>query len=163
MRRPNLAVCSRREATEYIKNLEERVADLDGRLSAAVKGAGDDALPGARSSDPATSHNAAVLAYPRSGRNRWKCLTEIAIAGERGLTQDDVVQRTGINGAWKRLSELLAGGWIMTRGTRKGRSGTDQRVYVLSAKGYEALRADGSAAHIVMALGDYQAPVEQEA
>lgn len=163
MQRPNLAIANRRQATEYIKYLESEVEDLQKRLSAAVKGAGDNALPGARNSDPATSHSAAATAYPKSGQNRWKVLMEVALAGERGLTQDEVLERSGVAGAWKRISELLQGGWIGVHGTRKGHSGTDQRVYVLTPKGAEAIKADGTAIHINFEGRVYDEAEHQEA
>jgi hypothetical protein len=163
VKRPNLATANRRQATEYIRYLEGQVEDLEKRLSAAVKGAGDNAPPAARVTDPATSHSPAAMAYPKSGQNRWKCLMEIAIAGERGLIQDEVIKRSGVNGAWKRISELVAGGWVAPHGTRKGKSGTEQRVYVVTPQGVEAIKADGSAIHIHITADTAAAVLEQEA
>lgn len=93
------------------------------------------AVGGARGGDPDTSKKAAFDIYPRSGSYRHRALLAVARAGARGATYDEVADATGIEGVWKRLSELKQGGWLTTSGHRKvGSTGSDADVYVLTPK-----------------------------
>jgi hypothetical protein len=66
---------------------------------------------GARTTDPDTSKLAALRQRPRSGTQRARIL-EALEAGP--LTAREIEMRTGIRGAWKRISELKAGELIHT-------------------------------------------------
>lgn len=95
----------------------------------------DDQPVGVRSDDPDTSKQAALEAYPRSGKQRHKALLAIARARDRGLTYEQVEEATGINSVWKRLSELKDGGWITIDGTRKiQKTGSNGFVYKITER-----------------------------
>jgi hypothetical protein len=95
-------------------------------------------FPGFRSSDPATSRDGAKDAYSRTGTHRYKAFQAIACAN--GMTWDEVATQTGIQGIWKRLSELKNEGWIEAAGTRVCKTtGSPGTVYVLSSMGREWL------------------------
>jgi hypothetical protein len=127
--RPDPHSCTRRQAWTYIEHLERLLARQI------------DAVPvRARNTDPGTSHKAAFDAFPAAKTNRGRILRSLARAGERGMTQDEVTLETGISGAWKRLSELHQGGWVVTLETRAGKlSGSDQNVYTITDRGRTAL------------------------
>jgi hypothetical protein len=142
MERPDFTQCKRSEARVYAEHLEGVIEDLTERLERVVGNPGAGA-PKARASDPSTSRQASFDAYPKVGSRRWTCLQTIARAGQRGMTQSEVIATTNIQGAWKRLSELDEGGWIQPDGVeRKGSAGSMQRVYVITEKGQEAIRKD---------------------
>jgi hypothetical protein len=93
-------------------------------------------LPGFRSSDPDTSRKGAFDQYPRQKTHLHRALLCVAAAGSYGATYEDVEDNTKINGVWKRLSELMAGGWITVKGERKIESTNSMgAVYVLTEKG----------------------------
>lgn len=145
MERPDLSGWpekARSYVEPYMEHLEGRAKDLEGRLAAAVGDPGAGA-PRARATDPGTSRRAAFDAYPAAHTRRWTILHVVARAGERGMTQSEVANATGIAGVWKRLSELDQGGWAVPSGEeRKGEAGSAQRVYVVTAKGREAVARD---------------------
>ena len=86
----------------------------------------------ARSTDPATSHLAALKHQPRAGSQRARILDAIADAGSRGMTAAEAGRATGINGAWKRVSELAQGGHITEAGIRVDpESGANGTVYIV--------------------------------
>jgi hypothetical protein len=95
-----------------------------------------EAPPQARSSDPATSHQAALDAWPRAKSQRSKALAAIIFARTIGMTYAEVEIATGINGVWKRLSELKQGGWIKTTGHTRlvPATGSQADVYVATNK-----------------------------
>jgi hypothetical protein len=68
---------------------------------------------GARRSDPETSKLAALQNEPRRGSQRAAVLDAIRDAGPAGLTAREAAWATGIEGAWKRVSELRQGGHIV--------------------------------------------------
>lgn len=72
---------------------------------------------GARTSDPDTSKLAALQHEPRKGTQRARVLAEIRVC-KGGLTARQVTQLTGIEGAWKRVSELKQGGHVVIVGQR---------------------------------------------
>lgn len=100
-------------------------------------------MPGFRRSDPGTSKKGAFDAYPRSGSQRWKALMAVRSTYPRGATYEEVVKATGINGVWKRLSELKQGGWITARGQRRVSTGSEADIYYLTVKGSDALEKRG--------------------
>lgn len=103
-------------------------------------------LGGFRKSDPSTSRKAAMQHYPRSGSQRHKALIYIAamsVNGRQGATYEDVQNATGINGVWKRLSELSEAGWIEIKGERMIEdTGSMGGVYFVTEKGLRWIRAN---------------------
>jgi hypothetical protein len=94
---------------------------------------GQERLGGFRRSDPDTSKKAAFDVVPRAGSQRRKALE--ALLDHDGLTYAGVEAITGINGVWKRLSELKQGGWIEVRGTRRIlETGSEGDVYYPTVK-----------------------------
>lgn len=95
-----------------------------------------------RSTDPATSRQAALEALPRQGAQRRRILEAIASTGIRGLTYDDVSERLQMRGVSvsTRISELARGGWIEARGERRTSAGAQATVWVATGKAIEALR-----------------------
>lgn len=85
--------------------------------------------PRARSTDPDTSHAAAVSVADSAGGQRARCLAELA----RGpLTADEIDGRVGwrITSAGRRLSELLEIGLVRRLDSkRKTRSGRMARLW----------------------------------
>jgi hypothetical protein len=73
-----------------------------------------------RSTDPDTSKLAALKNEPRRGTQRARVLEEIERSGLDGLTAKQVEERSGLKGAWKRVSELKQGGHIVDIGERDG-------------------------------------------
>lgn len=53
-----------------------------------------------------------------------------------GVTYEDVVNLTKNKGAWKRLSELKQGGWIVAVGTREVSTGSQASIYFPTLKAY---------------------------
>jgi len=98
---------------------------------------GENQLPGFRGTDPDTSRKGAFDAYPRTGSDRLCALDVVWVCREDGgATYEDVVQATGNKGAWKRLSELKQGGWIIAEGARKVSSGSQASIYYPTMKTY---------------------------
>lgn len=95
--------------------------------------------PFARDNDPVTSH-AAVPKRDRLRLHRSRALAAFRWAGSMGLTADQCEQITGINGVWRRVSELLALGLLEDAGrTRRTRHGKQARVLVITPRGESAL------------------------
>lgn len=93
-------------------------------------------LPGFRSTDPDTSRKGAIDAYPRVKSQRHKALIAIAKAGDHGLTDEEVEEKVGIEGVWKRCSELVQGGFVEEAGERRvKKSGSMGRVLKLTPRG----------------------------
>lgn len=85
----------------------------------------------ARARDPQTSKDAARSIEQSDAVNTLLlALTrEYRLAGSDGLTDEEAAQRTGIDGAWKRCSDLRRLGVITPTGTRrKATSGRWQQV-----------------------------------
>lgn len=103
--------------------------------------------PGARTSDPETSHRAAAAIKLRAGTQRTILLQSFALdwsAGGNGLTDEEAMERTeGVSASSeyaKRCSELREAGWIAPTGAhRKGNSGADRIVSQLTELGRAAL------------------------
>jgi hypothetical protein len=84
----------------------------------------------ARNRDPATSHEAAPPT--RKKQSIWKNLEAVFRRYPRGLTAHEAAELAGYSdadGAWKRVSDLLADGLIESTGqTKPGPHGRMQRV-----------------------------------
>lgn len=95
-----------------------------------------------------TSVRAALGVWPKTGTQRAKVLDAIREAGERGLTDDELIANEVVTfeACRARRGELESAGWITLKiedgepATRATRSGNDARVWVLSpaAKGRAA-------------------------
>lgn len=95
----------------------------------------EDAIGGFRGSDPDTSRKGALDVYPRSASYRHQALIAIAKSGDRGMTYEEVEEKTGINSVWKRLSELRDGGWIYEAGERVVKStGSQATIWKMTQK-----------------------------
>jgi len=87
--------------------------------------------------DSATSRNAALANFPRSGTQRLAVLQAVYLAGPRGATSDEISARHGIRlySVKPRLLELRRGGWVARNGDVRRSD-----VYVLTTKGLERFR-----------------------
>lgn len=102
-----------------------------------------DDVPGARNTDPATSHAAAENVAFRSGSHRARLLD---VYGDRdnwdGLTDEEAAIRAGLSPRscwWKRCSELRALGMIAPTGeTRESSAGEHGQVCAITADGMRA-------------------------
>jgi hypothetical protein len=84
-----------------------------------------------------TSANAALLAAPKSGTRRHQILRHILAAGNRGLTDDQIIVRSGLphQSVGPRRLELEQGGWIEdSTQRRKTRTGSEAIVWVATTK-----------------------------
>ncbi len=86
----------------------------------------------ARRTDPATSHMAADDMAPKLAGLQAALLAAFSAAGAYGLTSDEAEAKAHLHaGARRRVSELHAAGLIApTGGTRLGRAGKAQRVFI---------------------------------
>ncbi len=86
----------------------------------------------ARRTDPATSHTAADDMAPKLAGLQAALLAAFSAAGAYGLTSDEAEAKAHLHaGARRRVSELHAAGLIApTGGTRLGRDGKAQRVFI---------------------------------
>jgi hypothetical protein len=135
VQRPDRRTMKPSDAIAYWEHLEGKVADLERKLAEATDVTR--APVRARRSDPSTSQRAAAEHYPKAGKNRHRVLLAIEKLGS--ATNDEVLVESSVPGAWKRVSELLQGGWIEVCGERDGTlSGKPQQAYRLTAKGREA-------------------------
>lgn len=108
-------------------------------------GSGDvglfDLPPVARNTDPSTSH-AAVPDRAKRGSDMMRLLDTYKAFG-RTDEEAAVASGMGTDGGHytKRCSDLRNGGYIQATGdSRRGSSGKQQRVCVITPKGHEALR-----------------------
>jgi hypothetical protein len=96
-----------------------------------------------RRTDPATSRHAAYEVV-ESGRNeqiKQAILHAMRDLGGSGLTAGEIGDLTGIDGVWKRCSELERDGKLVTQGTRIwAGSGKAQRVYFLAGARQEPMQ-----------------------
>ena len=104
-------------------------------------------LIAARSTDPITSHEAALSVTVRAGSQQAQLLQAYADAGALGLTDDEAGVNTGLAAKpgccwWKRCSELRQAGYIVPIGnvTRLSRAGENQQVCGITNAGIEALQ-----------------------
>lgn len=90
--------------------------------------------------DSATSREAAIANYPRSGTQRRRVYDAICGAGATGLTRDEIAAALGVadSAADPRVLELKADGFIVeTERTRKTRRGLDARILVAAHVDFE--------------------------
>lgn len=80
-----------------------------------------------------TQRTAAVLAYPSTGTWRRKVLDAITVAGNHGMTDEQIQEALRMNPSTQRPRrvELVEGGWVMDSGRRRStRSRRDAVVWV---------------------------------
>lgn len=96
--------------------------------------------PLARTSDPATSHQAAASVRLRTGSQKWRLL-EAFFAGGPAIAEQAARRANLLRaGYWKRVSELLADGLIYDTGeTALSTAGEACRVYRITADGCTAV------------------------
>ena len=93
-----------------------------------------DDLPLFRATDPITSRNA----VPRRGSQAMQIL---ALYANRDLTDEKAVELSGLNGGWKRCSDLRRLGYIAFAGYYgKTESGSNAMVCSITMAGMEALK-----------------------
>lgn len=95
-----------------------------------------DPEPVARATDPVTSWDAARDAKALSGRNRQMAYRALQDAGERGLTDFELADITGVaqTSIGKRRKELQDAGYVVaTDMTRPAPSGSAARVWRVAA------------------------------
>lgn len=99
---------------------------------------------GPSQSHSATSKNAAIDNYPRSGSQRHRVLVAIATAGERGKTRDELEIELQLPGSSvrPRVVELESGDFITAHPekTRTTQNGSEARVLVLTERGQRMMR-----------------------
>lgn len=85
---------------------------------------------------PDTERKAALDVYPRTGTQRRAVLDFIATAGDRGATDDEAREATGVRRARTRRHELMEGGWVEDSGRqRKLQTGNLAEIWVLTDAG----------------------------
>jgi hypothetical protein len=93
--------------------------------------------PASRTTDPSTSHKGAADVAVRAGSQRHELLA--AYGGGKEMTADEAMRDAGVNERscyWKRVSELVAGGYLEDCGTeRMAEQGSKQRVNRITTKG----------------------------
>lgn len=109
--------------------------------AAALKPVGDLGVQVSPSA-PQTSQAAALTAWPKAGTQRGAILEDVAAAGERGCTDDELVAALNLsaNTVRPRRGELVDGGWLVqdrnddgTPRTRPSAQGNPAAVWVLTA------------------------------
>lgn len=98
------------------------------------------AIPGARNTDPDTSHDAAAAIKIRAGSQRHLLLDVFVLRGHAGYTDEEAMHAadgvTPTSEYSKRCSELREGGFIEPTGeTRPGAAGVERIVSRATAKG----------------------------
>ena len=88
----------------------------------------------ARDSDPVSSHAGADHIASKAKTQRG-ILLDIYRAYPQGLTDEEACQKAGIEGGWKRCSELRTLGLIAVSGKREASSGVSVRVCALTEFG----------------------------
>jgi hypothetical protein len=97
--------------------------------------------PLARRVDPSTSQRAAGQHRLRRGTQRHQLLVVFA-SGPGGLTAEEAGVATGIDGAWKRVSDLLNDKLVEDTGEeRRSLKGSAQRVLRITQQGRDVLAA----------------------
>lgn len=130
----------------YVEWLEGRVRDLEIALDATAGSAGPElSAPnenrvGPSSRGSTTSQQAAREVYPKSGSQRHRVFTALALAPE-GLTRDELAANLHLpdSSVDARIWELRTkSGWVRNNGNvRCTRSGKAADVLVLSQRGWE--------------------------
>jgi hypothetical protein len=88
-----------------------------------------------QSNHPDTSRAAAAAQYPRGGTLRRKVLDAVAVCGDFGLTDEELMVACEMkpNTMRPRRVELVEGGWLKDSGkTRQTAQGFDSIVWVLT-------------------------------
>jgi hypothetical protein len=87
----------------------------------------------ARNSNPATSHAAASAISGSLPELEKKVFNAITSAGSLGMTLDEITQATGLDKvtASPRMRPLCNKGLVVENGTRPGRAGRNQTVWVV--------------------------------
>jgi hypothetical protein len=88
----------------------------------------------ARDSDPVSSHRGADHIASKAKTQRG-VLLDVYRAYPQGLTDEEACQKAGIEGGWKRCSELRTLGLIGVMGKREASSGVEVRVCSLTEFG----------------------------
>jgi hypothetical protein len=89
----------------------------------------------------ATSRQAAILNYPKSGLHRHRILMAVFRSGPHGKTFDEVRNEESIYGADRRMSELVDAGWLeRTERTRRTIHGAEANVMVCSPKAVQEIQ-----------------------
>lgn len=85
-------------------------------------------------SNPTTSHDAAVQIKPEAATLRARVLDAIAAAGDKGATDDEIEQATGLvhQTASARRRELVLAGKLVDIGRRPTRSGRKAIVWTVA-------------------------------
>jgi hypothetical protein len=103
-------------------------------------------FPGARKSDPLTSHMAAAEVHIRAGSQQWKLLEAFAKHPLRGLTDEEAGIETKLDQIkrccyWKRCSELRQAGLIRASETetRLSTANKEQQVSYITEAGKRQL------------------------
>lgn len=112
---------------------------------AGLKSAEDVAL-GHFARDSETSRQAAIAAYPRTGKGRWRIMAHVARHGEYGRTRDELAAdlRMSPNTIRPRVKELLEGGWLeVTEETRLTPGGQPAEVLAATNAAREEMRRRG--------------------
>jgi hypothetical protein len=96
---------------------------------------------GGFTADSATSRQAAILNYPKSGLHRHRILMNVFRSGSHGKTFDEVRNEESIYGADRRMSELVDAGWLeRTERTRRTVHGAEANVMVCSPKAVQEIQ-----------------------
>ena len=96
--------------------------------------------PGARTTDPGTSHAAAANARRRIGASHRRVLAALVQAGERGLTDFELAEMTGRKQTsfGVRRGELVKAGLVhRTGGTRPSDTHSDAAVWAVTQAGLD--------------------------
>ena len=88
----------------------------------------------ARDSDPVSSHEGADKVASKAKTQRG-VLLEVYRAYPQGLTDEEACRIAGIEGGWKRCSELRTLGLIAVSGKREASSGVAVRVCAMTETG----------------------------
>jgi hypothetical protein len=88
----------------------------------------------ARDSDPVSSHRGADKVASKAKTQR-ATLLDVYRAYPQGLTDEEACQKAGIEGGWKRCSELRTLGLIGVMGKREASSGVTVQVCAMTEFG----------------------------
>lgn len=132
-----------RRPQESAKSAQVRLAEMANTVPAEVHSLPNKNTVGKMRTDaPPTQEEAAYTVMPRTGTQRMTVLERIVEAGERGQTDDEVADATGIyrSSVTPRRLELREGGWIDDSGTqRQTGHGGNGIVWVATEKANNAL------------------------
>ena len=105
-----------------------------------------DQRPGrSRRGDRATSIAGARAVAYRAGSQKALLLSAYAIAGARGLTDEEAAAAAGLSIRscyWKRCGELRQDGYIAEAGKRPGEAGVDRIVCAITSTGLDSISTE---------------------